>query len=1334
MKPTSVVVAGIIIISFLSVLNRSEAQSYYNEIGFSVISSSREQLSFRYRPISKDMIQIITDDGLITHLPNIQGASLSSGEPGSPSVLTVTSLVTVPDANGFSLLGYTINEQTSSKSLFMAPRPLLVNDGGLTKERYQINKKAYEAIYNQDIVTLQYAGIQRDRHVALLTIKVSYYDNTKRSIEFIRDITVNIGFKSNSALNYSADYSSIATTINHNETSEWRLPDEPNRRKKETTDRQLVLSGSNWLKVAIAKEGIYKIDAAQIASLGFNISKEQIETIKLFGNGGTELSELPSDAPRNIMNEQPLIIKTNGSGELESIVFYGGAANGFKFEKGGFVSWYNHYSDKNFYLLTWEGERGKRAIPVAYSDLPVQNRPLVYTERIFQKEELSCALQGGSGRIWFGGSIFPRSFSNSLNNLDRNGKIKYKFFFSHRADGTGTFAVSESGVNIMSCTISKTSDLQYLDAYGEIVSSEIDASIIPTNNKSMLTVNYSNPKVAGSTPFFNWYEIHYPRSFTPVDNQLAFWTEPDWSGINEFLVNGFSGEILGFEVTQPGNPKLIKNISTTGGLCLFKDSLSLNSPRRYFLASNFIKPELTLTNIGNLRDIKDESEVIIITHKNLLESARKYQDYRKNRKSIVVTTDEIFNEFNSGLPDPTSIRDYLAYRLKNSPVKPKYVVFWGDGHYDYKNIQTKMISYVPTYQSIESYDQFYATKSFSSDDYFTWLNGNDRYNDIIIGRIPVISNDEGNLMVDKTAFYENNSAMDNWRTYLTLVADDSPTSNGGGDGTLHIRQSEALATDIIPQYMPVRKLYLPEYPSENIPNGRRKPRLSEDLLSYINNSGTLTLNWVGHGNPRVWAHEEIFDRDKTIALFKNLNRLFLNTAATCDFARYDMAETRSGAEMMLLSRNGGSIGEFSSTRVVYSYDNALINETFHKELFRRKSGNGEFPDIGEVMFAVKQIRANDNDIKYNYLGDPLIKILIPYYVVRIDSINSKDIRASKDTAVIKAMSKITVKATVINPIDSSQITDFNGLANLTMYDADYTVNITDIDGTIHTMSKYGGALNRGTYQVVNGKISAEFYVPEDISFSTVPGRIFIYGYTEDKRTASGFTRKFKFGGIDTIATSGTKPEINIFLDTLSFKDGDIVSDNPLLIVRVRDEYGVNTSGSGIGHRLEAWIDDSPESIDLTYRTSIATDDIKTVEAKQVLSGLASGIHKIKVRAWNVFNKYSIEEANFRILSGEEGAMLWNVTPYPNPFSDNVSLQFRHNLNQPFTAELSVYDLLGNKVRQINQTVTSVHTSEIFWDGSDDLGSSLSYGQFVLRLSIFTHKGNATSTTGAVLIK
>ncbi len=72
----------------------------------------------------------------------------------------------------------------------------------------------------------------------------------------------------------------------------------------------------------------------------------------------------------------------------------------------------------------------------------------------------------------------------------------------------------------------------------------------------------------------------------------------------------------------------------------------------------------------------------------------------------------------------------------------------------------------------------------------------------------------------------------------------------------------------IPEYFILNKIYLAEYPPIFVGSGRRKPAVNDAIVSAINN-GTLIVNYIGHGNPKVWAHENVFEQSTTVPRLNN---------------------------------------------------------------------------------------------------------------------------------------------------------------------------------------------------------------------------------------------------------------------------------------------------------------------------------------------------------------------------------------------------------------------------------------------------------------------------------
>ena len=1338
------VVVSMFLINNNSFANRNE--------DVTIIHSDQSKLILSYIPQFSGFDDLKSIDGTNILLPKISNSQILNEQAGEPLRIIKRIPITVPTPLGFHLTKVNVPSKIIQPGI-IAPYPEHKKIEGMDDHEYRIDEELYHEYSIREFAYLEYAGISRDRHIAYLDINVAIYDRVHQKIEIPDEVLIEILFDKPNNQPYS-DFSKDfpSSTINHYETSSWRLNSSLMDNKNKSRNKTLNISNGSWYKIPIDYEGVYRITDGQLSNMGINIPKEEISTIKLFGNGGKELSETVSDAMNNTLNQQEIIVNTNADGTLKEILFYGSPAQGFEYTKKKnyaekeIFHYINHYSIYNYYLFTWGGDDGIRASESSGPSGDATLKPDSYMERFFYEEEYTNPYAEGSGRTWLGGSIFPLTKIDQLHNLDRNGEIKVRYSLGHRSPNNGNFMIYQNSKQIAYLNMSSTSNT-YVQAYYDYGEASFPASEIAQDNRSVIRFEYQNSNLTGSVAFFDFYEVHYPRSFVPINNEISFFTELDKSGIAEYSINGYSGNILGFDVTDPGNPNLLKNDAVTGGMFIFKAEVVEKSPKRFYISSKTRDAKLEKIDWANLRQQYANAEAIIITHKDMLTSAEKFQAYRTEQSNMtvtVVTTEQIFNEFGSGVPDITAIRDYIAHAFHHWTEKPKYVVLWGDGTYEFtskysvkygtsKNeitiVGNRGINYVPPYELMDdpsgSFDE---RDTYSSDDYYAKVVGDDDIVDLAIGRMPVTP-ENGSWMVDKINHYENQSSKDAWRTTVTMIADDS-YSRDYNDRADFTHQSDTISEQYIPDDFQVNKIYLVEYPTVFASGGRTKPQVTEDLLTTVNTTGSVFVNWIGHGNPRVWSHEGVFEREVTIPLMKNIDKLFFLCAATCDFGRFDMSELSSGAEMLLYSKNGGAIGVFAATRVVYKGANAQINEDFYTEMFSRDIDKN-YRTLGEAMFALKQYRTSINDRKFFLMGDPTLKLLIPEYIVKFEEINGIPLNDNQDTIRLKALSNVSVTGSIIDPADGSIYSDYNGTSIISMLDADEEIIAIDYDDSKHYILKRGGTLSRSSYPVKDGRFTADFIIPRDISFANSQGRLYGYSYSDNNEYAKGFSDKFTLGGINPDAVPDDKgPDITIFMDSRKFVSGDMVSDNPLLILDLSDESGINATGNGIGHNIEAWIDDNPRSIDLTTKFTNSLDNSNAGTVEEYLYGLTPGLHTVRIRCWDVFNNYSTAETYFRIATEDEGIVISQMNIIPNPFISDGYFEFQHNISSPFTAIIDIYSSLGQKISTIREDLNTLHTSQIFWHGFDNENIGLPSGMYYYRLQLI-NSGLVAEKTGTI---
>jgi hypothetical protein len=309
--------------------------------------------------------------------------------------------------------------------------------------------------------------------------------------------------------------------------------------------------------------------------------------------------------------------------------------------------------------------------------------------------------------------------------------------------------------------------------------------------------------------------------------------------------------------------------------------------------------------------------------------------------------------------------------------------------------------------------------------------------------------------------------------------------------------------------------------------------------------------------------------------------------------------------------------------------------------------------------------------------------------------------------------------------DGTVDSGFNGEGIVTVFDSERIVFLEDISFDIE---EQGGVIFKGRVSVNNGKFETTFRVPKDITYENKNGRVIAYVFNEDN-DGIGFTNNIIVGGTDENAVDdGEGPEIEISFDDESFSNAYLVNRNFDLIVRLSDETGLNTTGTGVGHRLEGVIDDDIDnSIDLSnYFVGDIDAGGKSGTANYKFSNIETGDHKIFVKAWDIFNNPSSTEMYFTVVNSDE-AVVRDVVNYPNPFSGSTTFTFQHNLTDMIDVKIKVYTIAGRLVKEIESNSIIDRFVKIDWDGRDEDGDELANGTYLYKVIIKSNDGEVNKS-------
>ncbi len=99
------------------------------------------------------------------------------------------------------------------------------------------------------------------------------------------------------------------------------------------------------------------------------------------------------------------------------------------------------------------------------------------------------------------------------------------------------------------------------------------------------------------------------------------------------------------------------------------------------------------------------------------------------------------------------------------------------------------------------------------------------------------------------------------------------------------------------------------------------------------------------------------------------------------------------------------------------------------------------------------------------------------------------------------------------------------------------------------------------------------------------------------------------------------------------------------------------------------------------------------------------------------------------LNGEESGIeekintgLFSLSPAnPNPFTSKTTVQYE--LEKAVNVDISVYNMLGQKVRDLFSGKQSAGTHSVSWDGREDSGEKLSSGVYFFRVEVGDEKAS-----------
>lgn len=1119
------------------------------------------------------------------------------------------------------------------------------------------------------------------------------------------------------------------------------IPSSRKAAKAHTYASNSVLRSGSWYKIAVSKTGVHKVTCTDLTAMGMSVNGLASAQLSVFGNGGAMLPEANGTARYDDLQELPIEMHDGGDGifnEGDYFLFYAEGPHGWSYnaENQRFTHTFNLYDNAAYYFVNADAGIGtKRRIgETDNSGLTPNATATTYTHYGFIESDQWCL--GEAGRGWYGDrydATTSYSYTLPLPSLI-TGSGRLTVDVATASSSYSSFAITVNDNSLGNVSVPGTSG----SFFAQTAIHDFSPTLPGGNNS--VTITYSKPNTS-SSGYLNYLEWQFPCHLQLENTQTPF----------AFTGNIAPNAITQYQVANMTSAAKVWDVTTLTGVSQMAGTLSgatftFNAPTdnlRKFVA--FTDNQcFSVTPVGSVtnQDLHGSSlaDMVIVAHPDFLTQAERLAEFRRSNDGLsvkVVTPQQIYNEFSSGGQDITAIRDYMKMIYeKTQGGQPRYLLLFGRPSYDYRGIEGTCKLYVPNYQTKSNFNE---NNFRSNDDYFGILDDNDGEGsqgtvDVAVGRFPVTSLSQAKVAVDKTIAYASREILGNgtsycnfgsWKNIATFVGDDE-------EGITHVLAADNAATNAEEANpgINIEKIYLDAYEQVTYSSSARYPEVTKAINNRMN-AGCLLFAYFGHGGKNGWAHERIIELTDINKWANRYNHPWMVTL-TCEFGWYDRALI-SPAELVFLNANGGAAGMITTSRVAFTVSNQHYGETLFSRIFDRDDHKPI--TIGEANRITKNECGGADDYRnmIYVMGDPAMRLAIPLYNVVTDSINGVSVNTTLDT--LRALSRVTISGHIEDNYGNF-LPDFNGGLYPSVYDKKVTEHTLQNDpaSQYFEFQVQKNILFKGNVTVKDGRFTFSFILPKDINYMYGPGKISYYARNNHAEASGAFHDAIVGGMSDTPISDSKGPEIELFMNDENFVNGGTTNTSPTLLVKLKDDYGINTTGNGIGHDLIAIIDGKEQTVLNNYYEA-ERDSFNRGAVRYPYEKLAAGPHTVKVRAWDILNNVSESELEFVVVS-DEGPVLDHVLNYPNPFTTNTAFYFEHNLpGTELDILITIYTISGKVVKSINtkQVTEGFRSQPILWDGRDDFGDRLGRGTYLYRLKVRTPDGQQAEKFEKIVI-
>jgi len=501
----------------------------------------------------------------------------------------------------------------------------------------------------------------------------------------------------------------------------------------------------------------------------------------------------------------------------------------------------------------------------------------------------------------------------------------------------------------------------------------------------------------------NWMQLEFNQAYSTSTDLLYF---SNSSAGNALKVDGFaSPAIVLYDISNPiapvrlnggqtrtgSSPHALSFIDAREGLQGTRRCQNIRVTGRCYLAlanDRYVHPKSINAYSDPGTDLREaNAQYVIITHPTFQSAAEDLAAYRRTNDGLttaVVYVDDIFTEFGDGIANPKAIRDFLEYGYRCWQNSPEYVLLMGDASQDGRDIYGFGNNYVPThlfestlFGEVASDNWFALMADSAKNDCETISEDNaqdtrDTLPDLFLGRIPVSTLAEAQVVVDKIKAYETTEWNEPWKEQMLYVADDEDKFAT----TLNLLEKTTAS------YMNIQRMDTPNNASNQQPHA-----MAERIAEAIN-AGKVIVGYVGHGDYNGWGRWDadhkpeyyyIFHVDHVEQLLRNAGQLPFVMVGNCLNGFFAGPTLRPAmAEVLLHAVDKGAVGVWAPTGLGYPSGHRVLLNAFNNATFTKSQRRlGVITNTAYAETYATNAFWEELTWTYVLFGDPYMELSIP---------------------------------------------------------------------------------------------------------------------------------------------------------------------------------------------------------------------------------------------------------------------------------------------------------------------------------------------------------------------